>query len=220
MEKLHHAITHAFEMLADPARRAECLGQHPVEAADDHTASGERPVPPEALEALEPSEQRAPRRARRLVRTLPSVEAEPEGTAGERTTPPSGRRTVDNLTPSQLHERALVAMSEQRLTEALRLCLLACEASPDNPDYIASSIWIRACVPKPDLKVLTLDLDDLLLHHEDHVQARYYRGVLRRRLGYDSAAKQDFERVLSLAPDHAGARQHLEELGRANRSNG
>jgi hypothetical protein len=213
MTKLHRAITSAFELLADPESRARVLRQmRRRDLHDDPTSSGEREVPSAARADLETA---SPGRRRRHARTLPSHQAE----EGELDDVPSGSRAVD-LTPSQLHERALVAMSQQRMTEALRLCQLACRAAPENPDYVASSIWIRVCMPQPDLKLLSLDLDDLILHHPSHVQGRYYRGVVRRRLGYDSAAKQDFERVLALDPDHGGAREQLAELGGATRRNG
>ncbi|MBW2458870.1 MAG: hypothetical protein JRI68_30500, partial [Deltaproteobacteria bacterium] len=120
----------------------------------------------------------------------------------------------EDLPAGELHERAHTALSQDLPKEALELCRRACEGEPDNPDYAASSLWIQAKLPRPDLKVLTLDLDDLLRTHLDHVAARYYRGVLRRRLSYDSAAKLDFERVLDLDPDHAGAKAQLAELSK------
>ncbi|HZO16211.1 MAG TPA: hypothetical protein VFB62_23215 [Polyangiaceae bacterium] len=204
MSKLHRAITTAFETLAEHDSRERAL-RNARRDIEDPSSSGERVVVPAVLEGKKKNRPR-----RRPARTLPSHPDFTDDAAHER---------QRNLTPSQLHERAFVAMSEQRFTEAIRLAQLACNGAPDNPDYLASAIWIRACMPGADLKVVCLDLDDLLLHHASHVQARYYRGVLRRRLGYDSAAKQDFERVLADDPEHGGARDHLEELSRPNRQN-
>ncbi len=116
------------------------------------------------------------------------------------------------MSAAELHERALYEHSEKRAADALRLCHRACEIDPVSPDYQATAIWIQASLPRPDLKVLTLDLDDILRTHRDHQLARYYRGVLRRRLGYDAAAKRDFERVLTIDPNHRAARTQLAEL--------
>lgn len=152
--------------------------------------------------------------------TVPSGDSEEPPPSGRRTSsgaPPSkGRGGANDPSPSKLHERALVALSEQLYSDALGLCRRAIEAAPENPDYVASAVWIQASMPQPDIKVLTLDLDDLLRVHTEHLSARYYRGVLRRRLGYDSAAKQDFERVLQIEPDHAGARRQLEQMSHSS----
>ena len=127
----------------------------------------------------------------------------------------SDQTPVSRMSSAELHERALYEHSEKRPSEALQLCNRACEMDPSNPDYQATAIWIRASMSRPDLKVLTLDLDDILRTHRDHVLARYYRGVLRRRIGYDSAAKRDFEYVLGNDPNHAAARAQLAELQQA-----
>jgi tetratricopeptide (TPR) repeat protein len=131
--------------------------------------------------------------------------------------PSSGARPVDTtqLSAVELHAKALIALSEQRFDEARGYCRSACDLAPDNPDFLASSVWIRASSPRPDTKVLLLDLDGVLREHPDHVQARYYRGVLRRRLGSDSAAARDFDRVLELLPGHAGAASQLAELAKS-----
>ncbi len=119
------------------------------------------------------------------------------------------------LAPSELHERALYEMSQRAFDEALRLCELASQGDPQQADYRATKVWIRAHLPHPDFKVLTLDLDEILLIDRDHVQARFYRAMLRKRLGLEMAAKQDFERVLTIDPGHAGARQELAALAAA-----
>ena len=115
--------------------------------------------------------------------------------------------------PADLHAQALSTLADDRPAEALSLCQAACKAAPDDPDYRASAVWISACLDRPDLKVLVVRLDELLGQHPEHVTARYYRGMLRRRLGDDVAAKSDFERVIDADADHAGAASQLDELG-------
>jgi tetratricopeptide (TPR) repeat protein len=113
------------------------------------------------------------------------------------------------MAPDELHERALYALHRQAPETAARLCDRATELAPDDLELLATSVWIRSHLARPDLKVLMLDLDDVLLVEPDHVTARYYRAMLRRRLGQDAAARQDLEKVLALEPDHAAARAHL-----------
>ncbi len=230
MKRLYGAISEAYAELGDPDTRARCLAARrdgPEGPTADSVTSGlrsiERPGSAGALDlsattpsATAPSEE------------PPSSAPEPDGdgeasrddepeAAADSEPPPEGEEEAqqeEDLSAAELHERALQALSRDQPKEALELSRRACEAEPDNPDYGATSLWIQAKLPRPDLKVLTLDLDDLLRTHLDHVAARYYRGVLRRRLSYDSAAKQDFERVLDLEPDHAGAKAQLAELGK------
>lgn len=246
MQRLHDAICDAYVVVADPDTRSAELfrvlggidevsssGSRPRsdmpsprrhDTDPDHAPRTTMPsqraasdVPPVALPTLGaiPSVQ-VPVSPRANSQGPASGAPDTEPEAGLEAPAHSSKRLVEELTPSQLHERALVALSQQQISEALKYCLLACQQAPDEADYVATGVWIRAAMPKPDLKVLILDLDDLLLGHEEHVTGRYYRGVLRRRLGNDSAARQDFERVLSLDPDHAGARRQLSELSRVS----
>lgn len=188
MAKIYDAMTDAFMSLTEPSRRGETL--------------------------------------QRLLQTMPRGSDFPPtvrsdtgfSEAGEEIEhPPSGERVVDaGLAATELHARALVALSEQRYAEALGLCRDACDVAPGNPDFLASSVWIRASMPQPDTKLLLLDLDALLRDFPDHVQGRYYRGILRRRLGSDNAARRDFERVIELQPGHAGAEAQLAALKRAS----
>jgi hypothetical protein len=185
MAKIYRTMGEAFATLVDPALR------------------------PAAMEAL-----RRTNKFSELPSTMRSEGSAPPPVEEE--APPSGERAVQgDLSPTELHARALTALSEQRADEALRLVRAACDAEPDNPDFLSSSVWIRASMERPDLKLLVLDLDDVLRSHRDHVTARYYRGVLRRRLGNDSAAKSDFERVLEMDPGHAGARNQLRDVTKA-----
>lgn len=184
MARIYDAMTNAFVELT------ESQGRH--EVIEAYAADSTRSLLPPTMrsERAESSEDAS------------SADVEP---------PPSGERPVEasKLAPVELHAKALVALSEQRLDEALRLCRAASDADADNPDYLASSVWIRASMEDADTKLLLLDLDGVLRAHPDHIQARFYRGVLRRRLGSGNAAKRDFDRVLELQPGHAGAKAQL-----------
>jgi len=113
------------------------------------------------------------------------------------------------MAPDELRERALYALGCQDPETASRLCERATELAPDDLEFLATAAWVRAHLARPDLKVLLLEFDDLLLLEPEHVNARYYRAMLRRRLGQDAAARQDLEKVLALAPDHAAARAQI-----------
>lgn len=201
MAKIHDAMTDAFMKLTESEDRHELIEEYAKRKAEEKVSAED----PDAKVSHPPVAEES----------YPEADASPPS-SGERPIedPPSGDRPIEDLdlSPTELHAKALVALSEQRLDEALTLCRSACEAQPDNPDYLASSVWIRASMEAPDTKVLLLDLDGVLREHPDHIQARFYRGVLRRRLGSENAAKRDFERVLELQSGHAGAKAQLAAL--------
>lgn len=203
MAKIHDAASDAFALLSDSATRELFLA--------DFVPSDEPPSQP----ASEPASDGPKLGA--LDETLAS-----EGNAAdeiEEQEPVSGERAVElvMMSSSDLHARALMALSEQKVAEALRLVKSACKAEPNNPEFLASSAWIRAAQAKPSLNVLIMDLDDLLERHPGHVSAIYYRGVLRRRVGDDDGARKDFEAALAIRPDHDGAKAELADLKKAHR---
>ena len=157
-----------------------------------------------------------------LIRTFLAAQDKPDSERDEAAPPSSGDRPIEDLklSPTELHAKALVALSEEKIDEARALCRRACDAEPENPDFRASSVWIRASMADPKTKELLLDLDAVLRRHPDHVQARYYRGVLRHRLGSNNAATRDFERVVELQSSHAGARAQLEKLAQLKKKTG
>jgi hypothetical protein len=144
----------------------------------------------------------------------PRTQGAKEGEADEPEAPTSHETAVAPAEASaeSLHEQALYELSQQRVEAALELCQRACAAEPNNWDYLASSVGIRAALPRPDLKVLLLDLDFIVREDGEHVAARYYRGLLRRRMGLDDGARQDFLRVLELEPDHPAAKAAIATL--------
>jgi hypothetical protein len=53
----------------------------------------------------------------------------------------------------------------------------------------------------------------VLRDHEEHVDARLYRALLRKQIGDETGSACDLRRVLELAPEHAAALDHLSSLG-------
>ncbi len=116
------------------------------------------------------------------------------------------------LSTEELHDRIAYHLAREEPGHALSLCELALERDRENLLVRALQVWGRVLLPRPDLKVLLFELDELLLIDPSFVVARHYRGMVRRRLGQDSAARQDFERVLSDDASHRGARAQLAEV--------
>ncbi|MSP25537.1 MAG: hypothetical protein EXR75_10305 [Myxococcales bacterium] len=186
----------------------------PQAAADSDREPSAQP-PPVAKAAAEPSEKLAPvsktaaQIGRVILKRVPRSRAWSEGMrtdGGRAGAPSSSRRT----SPDDLHEQALYELLSGRFSEALNFCDRAFAGRSDDLEIQATRAWIRAHQQRPDLKVLTLDLDDVLLQDPEQIDARFYRGVLRRRLGNDAGARSDLERVLALDPEHRAARAQLD----------
>ncbi|MFO0755643.1 MAG: hypothetical protein U0359_04095 [Byssovorax sp.] len=116
------------------------------------------------------------------------------------------------LSAPALHKLALAKLAERDFEGALDACTSARTAAPGEPDYEALSVWIRFQMSGADLKALTLEIDDLLRENEGHVQARYTRALLRRKLGDDASALRDLRRVVELSPTHEDAARELAAL--------
>ena len=86
------------------------------------------------------------------------------------------------------------------------------QAEPESPDSAALATWIRSQRGGADLKALTIELDELLGAAPDHRDARYYRALLRKRLGDNAGAIRDLRRLLELSPSDTEATKALEGL--------
>ncbi len=209
MGKIHAALVEAFEIVIDPDRRQEALAE--VRGVVAGAKRPEATLVPETMRSESP------------FKRAEEKDEEPEP-------PPSGERAAEDkksgtkmsaqTATSSLHERALVAFAEEKLTEALRLARLACQEAPKNPDYAATAAWVRANMTAPPIGRLIANLDAVLKDHEEHVTARYYRGILRERNDDVEGAREDLERVLELDPEHDGAAAQLEQLRKASRESG
>lgn len=111
-----------------------------------------------------------------------------------------------------LRQRIVERFAEGDLDAALAACHAARALAPHDHDLHASSVWIRSKMKAPDLKVLLVELDELLRADDVHVEARYYRALLRRRMGDEAGAEQDLRKLIELYPDHAEAAAELASL--------
>ncbi len=139
--------------------------------------------------------------------TPPPPEDEPPALP-KRSPPPALR----GLSASALVDVAGARLAARNLEGAEEACGWARQAEPDNQDVAALTTWLRAQRAGSDLKLLTIELDELLSAAPDHRNARYYRAMLRKRLGDNAGAIRDLQRLRDLTPPDAEAVKALEAL--------
>ncbi len=188
-------------LLAEAAARATPVEdpQATLKSAPDEQGEGD--ADPQAQRAAQPPDVHVE------VHAEGSAEAVSVRARGRTSQAPSSQVTV--LSASTHFQLANARLSERDLAGALEACSTARKAAPGEPDYIALSVWIRLQMPGADLKALAVELDEVLAVHEAHVDARYYRAVLRRRLSDDAGAIRDLRRVIELFPAHSDAAREL-----------
>ena len=108
--------------------------------------------------------------------------------------------------------RARDLVAQRRFDLASEACAAARAQDPASADAIDLHVWTRAQLHGADVKVLELELDDLLRVDDKHISARYHRALLRKRLSDAAGAARDLTRVLELAPGHADAQRELAVL--------
>jgi hypothetical protein len=116
------------------------------------------------------------------------------------------------MSATELFWLATEAMTERDVAAALDACDAGRKLAPDDPDLAALEVWARAQLGGADLKALAVQLDEVLGAHEKHVEARYYRGMLRKRLGDEAGCLCDLRNVVELSPEHQGACQELASI--------
>jgi tetratricopeptide (TPR) repeat protein len=111
-----------------------------------------------------------------------------------------------------LYRLATARLAERDLAGALQACQLAREIDPTQADYAALAVWIHSLLGGADLAARVGEFDALLEACGDHVQALFYRGFLRRRIGNEAGAERDLRRALELDPKHRDAARELRRL--------
>ena len=142
------------------------------------------------------------------VTATPKIDDDDAGAAA-REGPPSELRGLSALA---LFEIAGTRLHARDLDGALEACLWSREVDPDNVEIAVLDAWIRAQRAGADLKGLTIELDELLSATPDHRNARYYRALLRKRLGDNAGAIRDLHLLQKRTPPDAEATRALEAL--------
>jgi hypothetical protein len=104
---------------------------------------------------------------------------------------------------------AEVRLAANDLDGARDACERALRIEPTHPDYIALGAWIRASLPNGDIRVAAQELDQILAVNERHLKARYYRALLRHKLGDSAGALRDLRRALDVDPGFVDAAREL-----------
>jgi hypothetical protein len=142
------------------------------------------------------------------VRAIPKID-DVEAAASAIDGPPSALR---GLSAPALFEIAGTRLHARDLDGALEACLWSREIDPGNVEIAVLDAWIRAQRAGADLKGLTIELDELLSTSPDHRNARYYRALLRKRLGDNAGAIRDLRLLQKRTPPDAEATKALEAL--------
>ncbi len=82
----------------------------------------------------------------------------------------------------------------------------------DDPEALAVYAWALSHAseaPEDVLKAALVHLDKAVSTNDDSVRARYYRGMIQKRLGNTNAAMRDFNHVAKMDPHHLDALREL-----------
>jgi len=175
----------------------------PAESAESAPAEAEPPPSqPEASKAQSTSGEAASGEAASGAAVAGADGAEPE--------PETPAEEKEDSALSGLSCAALLQLAETRLEQrdfdgASQATSAAIRSSPADVSARVLHIWAQAGAPGADTKTLTVQLDELLHEDEGLVDARFYRAVLRQKLGNDPGALSDLKRVLELSPSHEHA---------------
>src|SRR5262249_38675352 len=107
------------------------------------------------------------------LRSEPEPKKEPEA-------PPPPPDPFAGKTAAELIELARARLAERDAKAAVAACEAARTSAPDDADVIALAAWARFQGGSADVKALTIELDELLAARDGHVEARYYRAMLRK----------------------------------------
>lgn len=206
------------------AQNADASAASAVEAPAASALAGLPPPPPAPDTLVSEPPAPGPRAS------APSVPSEAEREGSTIVDEPSGgeessRRLIADAVRGLTHE-ATVKLAREKIDEkdpttAAEICALVLArlegdgkgTSAEAKEIALIGIWARSLEPHPDLKSLTIELDDLIRERDDRPLARLVRGRIRKKLGNDPGALSDYRRVLELQPDNAEAKTELASLG-------
>lgn len=172
-----------------------------LKSTEDPAAERVSPRPPPSITMVEPS--------RSKVEPAPPVRA-PAGDDAE--APLTEADPFLGKSAGELLDAARVMLAAKNKAGVAAACEAARRAAPGDADVIANATWVRFQAGAADVKVLAIELDELLAEHQGHVQGLFYRAMLRKRLSDQQGAIRDLRAVLALDADHEGARRELSAL--------
>ena len=159
------------------------------------------PLRPASVEVLAPA-----------MASIPATERKPARDDASDAAVEELPSALHELMAPELFELAGSRLLARDLDGAHEACAAAREADPDDGEVAVLFVWIRSQRASADLKALTIELDELLSASPDHRNARYYRAMLRKRLGDNAGALRDLRLLSKRTPPDAEAAQALEAL--------
>lgn len=117
---------------------------------------------------------------------------------------PSSMREKRSVPPEMIKE-VDKAIARRDFASAEAHAQAAHDTYGDDPEAAILHAWARshaAEAPEDVLKSCLADLDKAILKNDESVRARYYRGMIQKRLGNMSAAVRDFQHAARLDPNH------------------
>jgi tetratricopeptide (TPR) repeat protein len=128
-------------------------------------------------------------------------------------------------------QKAEILLKKNDINGAEHLASRAVAADPEQPEYVALLVWIRAMRrgDPPDLREgatsahfddLIKMLDDVLRKEPRYERALYYRGVLLKRSGRADKAIRDFRFAAELNPKNLDAVREVRLYEMRNRGSG
>lgn len=113
-------------------------------------------------------------------------------------------------------QKAEILLKKNDLAGAEALASRAAEADPEQPEYVALLMWIRALrrgdppgmqegTTSPHFDDLIQILDRVIAKEPRYERALYYRGVLQKRAGRTDKAIRDFKLVAEINPKNLDA---------------
>ena len=220
-----------------PSSRQRDDPERPRASTDDRGEGSPTPTEP-PISSVKPLETTAPSMVDSGVIALPKEPPPPAPQAADEAPPPFAAPSEEpaaakdaettpaeakpvettepdpyaGLSAKELFELATVRLNERDVPGATAACEAGRKAAPNDPDLAALDVWMRAKGRGADVKALSIELDELLGAHEGHVAGRFYRAMLRKRLGREDGCASDLRQVLALDPAHAGATRELAAL--------
>jgi tetratricopeptide (TPR) repeat protein len=110
-------------------------------------------------------------------------------------------------------QKAEVCFKRGDLAHAEAFCRAALDGDPTQSDYLALMAWLLSLKPEYQSQEMTQKcvamLTEAIRMNANAEKARYWRGMLLRRLGKGDAAMRDFKRAMEINPRNIDATREI-----------
>lgn len=133
-------------------------------------------------------------------------------TRARSSTAPASIREKKKAAPPEMLKEVDKAIARRDFATAEVHGAAAYDNYGDDPEALAVYAWALSHAseaPEDVLKASLVHLDKAISTNDDSVRARYYRGMIQKRLGNTNAAMRDFNHVTKIDPHHLDALREL-----------